>query len=60
MSEFDIVKVWKDASYRRSLTTKQLAQMPANPAGEIENLEFSRESFKMTISRQISPPCNNC
>jgi mersacidin/lichenicidin family type 2 lantibiotic len=60
MSEFDVVKVWKDASYRRSLTTKQLAQIPANPAGTIEDLEVSRGSFNLSITEMISLPCPNC
>jgi mersacidin/lichenicidin family type 2 lantibiotic len=63
MSELDIIKAWKDASYRRSLNTKQLAQIPANPAGTIEIHETSRGTFFTpgpTCSRQISEPCPNC
>jgi mersacidin/lichenicidin family type 2 lantibiotic len=32
----DIVRAWKDASYRRSLNTEQLQMLPANPVGELE------------------------
>ena len=34
--KFDIVRAWKDQSYRASLSEEQLSQLPANPAGEIE------------------------
>lgn len=36
MFEFDVVRAWKDAKYRRSLSTEQLAQLPENPAGMVE------------------------
>lgn len=32
----DIIRVWKDAAYRKSLTSAQLASVPGNPAGQIE------------------------
>ena len=30
----DVVRVWTDEAYRRSLAPAQLAQLPANPVGE--------------------------
>jgi mersacidin/lichenicidin family type 2 lantibiotic len=36
MSTLQIVRAWKDETYRRSLTQQQLADLPAHPAGEIE------------------------
>ena len=36
MSTLQIVRAWKDETYRRSLTQEQLADLPAHPAGEIE------------------------
>jgi mersacidin/lichenicidin family type 2 lantibiotic len=36
MSTLQIVRAWKDQTYRRSLTKEQLADLPAHPAGEIE------------------------
>jgi len=36
MSDFDIVRAWKDPKYRRSLTAEQQAQLPENPAGMVE------------------------
>ena len=34
--KLDIVRAWKDETYRRSLSQEQQAQLPANPAGELE------------------------
>jgi mersacidin/lichenicidin family type 2 lantibiotic len=30
---FDIVRAWKDETYRQSLSAEQLATLPAHPAG---------------------------
>jgi len=32
----NIVRAWKDETYRQSLSTEEQAMLPANPAGEIE------------------------
>ena len=34
--EFDIVRAWKDARYRQSLTAEQQAMLPENPVGEFK------------------------
>ena len=36
MSNLDIVRAWKDAGYRRSLSAEQLQRLPGNPAGPAE------------------------
>ncbi len=36
MSNLNIIRAWKDARYRRSLSAAELAQMPENPAGPVE------------------------
>ncbi len=36
MSDFDVVRAWKDPKYRRSLTDAQRASMPEHPAGPVE------------------------
>jgi mersacidin/lichenicidin family type 2 lantibiotic len=36
MSESDIVRAWKDEQYRNSLSADQQAEVPVNPAGEVE------------------------
>ena len=35
----DVIRAWKDESYRESLTPEQRAALPANPAGAIELTE---------------------
>ncbi|HEY7124228.1 MAG TPA: mersacidin/lichenicidin family type 2 lantibiotic [Ktedonobacterales bacterium] len=36
MSSFDIVRAWKDAEYRQSLSAEEQALLPEHPAGAIE------------------------
>ena len=36
MSIQEIIRAWKDAEYRRSLSDEKRAQLPAHPAGLIE------------------------
>ena len=32
----DIIRAWKDPAHRRTLSSAELAQLPAHPAGSIE------------------------
>jgi mersacidin/lichenicidin family type 2 lantibiotic len=36
MSLNDIIRAWKDADYRSSLSAAELAQLPQHPAGQID------------------------
>lgn len=36
MTEIDIIRAWKDAAYRNSLSESERALLPENPAGLIE------------------------
>ncbi len=36
MSSQNVVRAWKDAAYRNSLTEAERAGLPANPAGAVE------------------------
>jgi mersacidin/lichenicidin family type 2 lantibiotic len=36
MSTFEIVRAWKDAEYRQSLSAEEQALLPEHPAGSIE------------------------
>lgn len=36
MSKIDIIRAWKDESYRQSLSAAQRALVPENPAGPVE------------------------
>ena len=33
MSKLDVIRAWKDAEYRSSLTDRERASLPENPAG---------------------------
>ncbi len=35
MSHVDVIRAWKDPDYRRGLSEAQLAELPANPAGDM-------------------------
>ena len=41
----NVVRAWKDETYRRSLSVEQLAMLPANPAGEIELTDVELEAI---------------
>ena len=45
MSYQDIIRAWKDAGYRESLSEEQRSQLPENPAGTIEIPEQDMESI---------------
>ncbi|HEU4390352.1 MAG TPA: mersacidin/lichenicidin family type 2 lantibiotic [Blastocatellia bacterium] len=36
MSHMNIVRAWKDEEYRSTLSDAERAQMPANPAGDLD------------------------
>jgi mersacidin/lichenicidin family type 2 lantibiotic len=36
MSKLDVIRAWKDAEYRSSLTDNQRASLPENPAGALD------------------------
>ena len=44
MSPIDIIRAWKDAEYRQSLSATELAMMPAHPAGLIDLTDDDLES----------------
>ncbi len=48
----DIIRAWKDEEYRQSLSTEQLQQLPANPAGLIELSDEDMSS--------VSGGCTTC
>lgn len=42
--KFDLVQAWKDESYRQSLSEEQLHTLPANPAGELSDVDLASVS----------------
>jgi mersacidin/lichenicidin family type 2 lantibiotic len=41
---FDVIRAWKDVTYRASLSTEAQASLPASPAGELELSEADLEA----------------
>lgn len=39
MSTFDIIRAWKDAEYRKSLSIEEQRLLPEHPAGTVELTE---------------------
>ena len=57
MSRLDVVRAWKDAAYRRSLSNEQLKGLPANPAGAVELTEAEAE----TVNGKLAMAgCSSC
>ena len=42
----DVVRAWKDPTYRKTLSASELKSLPPNPAG---NKELLAEDLKMTV-----------
>jgi mersacidin/lichenicidin family type 2 lantibiotic len=38
--KLDIIRAWKDESYRQSLSTEQINALPVNPAGELTDADL--------------------
>ena len=43
--KLDIVRAWKDESYRSSLSTQEQAMLPENPAGALEVSDAELEAI---------------
>ena len=41
----NIVRAWKDETYRQSLSTQEQATLPVNPAGEVELTDTALEAI---------------
>ena len=52
-----IVRVWKDETYRLSLSEEELSQLPANPAGMIELSDADLEGVSAAARSQGSSSC---
>lgn len=58
MSKVNVVRAWKDATYRNSLSREQFAQLPANPAGKIVVSRLPEDvntAFTLTVARLLGP-----
>ena len=57
LSPEDIAKAWEDPKFRNSLTEAQWSSLPQNPAGELNNGEFSGN---LQIASGNNCSGNNC
>ena len=44
--KFDIIRAWKDESYRSSLSSQEQAMLPENPAGALELSDAELETIQ--------------
>ena len=57
----NIVRAWKDETYRQSLSAEEQAMLPASPAGEIELTEvqlaavFGRDQETTNDTEKVAP-----
>lgn len=57
----DVIRAWKDAEYRESLSSSELAALPENPAGPMELLDDELDSVAGGDSHTFPPlMCNTC
>lgn len=54
MSHQDIIRAWKSAEFRSSLSEAQRATLPANPAGSVEFADSALDrSFSATSGLRV-------
>lgn len=54
MSNQKIIRAWKDAEYRASLSDAERAQLPANPAGTVDLTPAEMEAVSGGIYQQVT------
>ncbi|MBY0523086.1 MAG: mersacidin/lichenicidin family type 2 lantibiotic [Gemmataceae bacterium] len=60
MSRFDIIRAWKDAAFRKTLTPAQQAQLPENPAGTVELTAAEASAVDGKLAIAICSSCHGC
>lgn len=69
MPKTDVIRAWKDAEYRESLSSSALAALPENPAGPMElrddelDLAAGGETTVdpyCTLDCSFGPACSSC
>jgi mersacidin/lichenicidin family type 2 lantibiotic len=60
MSRIDIIRAWKDESYRQSLSDAERAQLPANPAGAVDLTAEEAATIEGQASAAICSSCHGC
>jgi mersacidin/lichenicidin family type 2 lantibiotic len=59
MSRIDVIRAWRDAEYRATLSAEELSRLPSNPAGlvELTDEELSRASGIDALPSTTAPEC---
>ena len=59
MSKADIIRAWKDSTYRASLTEGQLAQLPQHPAGtaQVRSYELAHADDEYALYTSFTGSC---
>ena len=59
--KFDIVRAWKDESYRSSLNAREQAMLPENPAGVLDLSDAELETIQgaTNINGWVSNACTS-
>ena len=60
MSRFDIIRAWKDESYRKSLSDADRAALPANPAGAVELTAAEAATVDGKLALAVCSTCHGC
>ena len=60
MSRLDVIRAWKDAAYRNSLSAAEKAMLPANPAGAVELTDAEAATVDGKLSVAICSTCHGC
>lgn len=63
MSEYDVIRAWKDEDYRSSLCDADLEMLPSHPSGDMDlsamrqddNLKFITQ--RVVCTPRSDPPC---
>jgi mersacidin/lichenicidin family type 2 lantibiotic len=60
MNALEIIRAWKDAAFRASLSPDQLAALPPNPAGMVELSESDLDGVVGGAKRTSTAPGSGC
>ena len=60
MSNRDIVRAWKDAEYRQSLSAEEQARLPEHPAGAIELADEELDQVAGGLSQGFTDCNTSC
>ena len=60
MNRIDILRAWKDAKYRASLSASQREMLPENPAGAVELTAEEAATIEGKLALMVCSGCHGC